>query len=396
MNLVFHFLAGAGSFAQHVKQLTGHQISDAALSQRRQALPFQVFESMLEAALEPKAHPADHPAAFYQGLRLCSIDGTLFSVANTPQIKGSANKAQARRARAAFAKVGLVVLVETGLHNPLAAAIGVAGESEAVLAHRILDQLPAGSLLLADRYYGSPKGLVAFRARHPEADHQFLVRVKANTKARVLATHPDGTALVEIQSEGERLQVREIRGRVRRGAGGWTEVRLWTSLLDWRRDDAATLLALYLQRWEQEVFYRELKIDMRSAELLQSHTLATAAQELAAMIIGYSLLVDERMKAAREGEVPVLRISFLKTLEAIRGLWRYLEVSEGLLKPGAVRVMVRRVLRQIADQALPKRRARSCPRQVRQPVSSWPRLLENTYNHGDCEYELASVLGPNP
>ena len=46
------------------------------------------------------------------------------------------------------------VLLELGLHNPLAAAIGRQGESEWQLAGRLLARLPARALLLADRLHG--------------------------------------------------------------------------------------------------------------------------------------------------------------------------------------------------------------------------------------------------
>jgi hypothetical protein len=130
------------------------------------------------------------------------------------------------------------------------------------------------------------------------------------------------------------------------------------------------LLALYARRWEQESFYRELKVDMRSTPLLQSYTPLTGAQEIAALIMAYAILVDERIKAAALGEVPVLRISFLKTLEAMRGAWQFLEITHGLLVERAVRLAVRRTLQLIAERALLKRRQRSCPRVLRQPVSS--------------------------
>ena len=72
----------------------------------------------------------------------------------------------------------------------------------------------------------------------------------------MLAVYPDGSALVEICAGQQTRLVREIVGRVQRGGRGpATVVRLWTSLLDWRRHPAAELLALYAQRWEQEIFY---------------------------------------------------------------------------------------------------------------------------------------------
>jgi hypothetical protein len=390
MGLVFHVLAGAGTLAEHVRELTRKTITDGALSQRRTSLPWQIFETILEAALRPKAQEKKHPEAFYHGLRLCGLDGSRFSVANTPQVKKSMSKAATRRLKAAFAKVGVAVLVELGLHNPIAAAIGASEESEMVLSRQLLDRLPENSLLISDRYYGVPVLLIEFKEIHP-VGREFLVRAKSNLKRRVLEIYPDGSALVEIRARKKKLLVREIVGQVRRGKGSWSQVRLWTSLLDGKKHPASELLALYARRWEQESFYRELKVDMRSAELVQSHTALTAAQEIAALIMAYAILVEERIKAAKVGEVPVLRISFLKTLEAIRGLWHFLEVTEDLLDARGVRLAVRRTMRRIAEMAIPKRRQRSCPRALRQPVSSWPRLLKNTSIKDAPEYNLIPV-----
>jgi len=341
------------------------------------------------AALQPKADPHEHPEAFYHGLRLCGVDGSLFSVTNTPQVKKQMRKARSRRGRAAFPKVGVAVMVELGLHNPLAAALGAKGESEMVLAKQVLAAQPAQSLLLNDRYYGVGELLVGLSA---EDERHFLVRVKKNLKRRFLEAYPDGSALVEIRAGKQTRLVREIVGRVQRGGrGAGTTVRLWTSLLDWRRHPAAELLALYARRWEQEVFYKELKVDARSTPYLQSHTPLTAMQEIAALILAYAVLVDYRVKAGAVGAVGVLRISFLKTLQAVQGLWRFLEVSADLLTPEQMRLVVRRTLRQIADMAIPKRRQRSCPRALRQPVSSWPRLRKNTSRSGPIDYSVGEI-----
>jgi hypothetical protein len=69
--------------------------------------------------------------------------------------------------------------------------------------------------------------------------------------------------------DGKKLafMVREIRGRVQRRSGGWTPVRLWTSLLDAHHHPASRLLALYAQRWEVEITIKELKIEMRGSDI---------------------------------------------------------------------------------------------------------------------------------
>jgi hypothetical protein len=388
-SMVFHSVAEAGTLAQHVKQLTGKTITDGALAQRRALMPATVFQELMGAALKPKADPSRHPDAFYHQLRLCGVDGTLFSITNTPQVKKQMRKARSRRGRAAFPKVGAAVMVELGLHNPLAAALGAKGESEMTLARQVLSAQPAKSLLLGDRYYGVAAVLVDLSAQE---ERHFLVRVKEKLKRRFLEAYPDGSALVEIGTGQNKRVVREIVGKVQRaGRGAATKVRSWTSLLDWSQHPASQLLGLYARRWEQEIFYKEIKVDTRSTPCLQSHTPLTAIQEIAALILAYAVLVNYRVEAASVGQVSVLRISFLKTLQVVQGLWQFLEVTSDMLTPAQVSLVVRRSLKRIADMAIPKRRARSCPRKLRQPVSSWPRLRKNTCNNGLVDYSVGEI-----
>ena len=148
---------------------------------------------------------------------------------------------------------------------------------------------------------------------------------------------------------------------------------------------------MYGRRWEHEIFYKELKVEMRSAELLKSHTEATAAQEIAALVLAHAILVDQRMAAAAEGEVDVLRISFKKTLHYLEPLWLILQCSDGLLTLKQVHEMTRRVLVHISECATLPRRKRSCPRAVRQPIGSWPRLIKNTYHNGETEWTVSAI-----
>ena len=388
--LVFHVMEGAGTLSAHVRQLTGKKVSDSDLSQRRQRLPLQVFETILEHALKPLAQADKHPQAFYKGLRLCGIDGTCFPVSNTPQVLGQLNKAASRRFKAAFAQVGVCVMVELGLHNPIAASVGPQGESESKLSKPVLDLLPEGSLLLGDRAYGLPS--VIAQLQRLGAKREFLLRVKSNLKSRLLEVYGDGSALVEIEHEGKKMQVRQIEGKVRRPNGAWVKERLWTSLLDWKAYPARELLELYCCRWEQEGAYREMKIDLRWTHLLESHTPLTAAQEIAALVLAQALVAAERMKAAEAGQVEVLRISFAKTLLLVRSLWEFVARMEDLLSEKQIRLLVQRTIKEIGLQAIAKRRPRSCPRAVRQPVRSWPRLIRNTYQNGPTEYEVTPII----
>jgi hypothetical protein len=367
-------------------------MSDSAISQRRSNLPTQVFDTIMEVALEPKAQLAKHPEAFYRGLRLVGIDGSQYSLSNTPQILRDLPKVPSRRMKAAFAKVGVCTLVELGIRNPLAAAIGQHGESELNLARQLYEKLPCKSLCLADRLYGNSQVIQTIQEIHGLGQRHFLLRVKRSLKPKLVEVLPDGSALVEVKlPDKTKLIVREIRGQVRRPKGKWSPLRLWTDLLDPQEYPLPELLELYGQRWEQEVFYRELKVQMRPTDVLQSHTVLTAAQEIAALILAHAILVEQRIQAAKVGNVEVLRISFAKTLAIVEPLWLFLSCAEGILNQKQIAQITRRAIKQIAEQAVAPRRQRSCPRAVRKPVSSWPRLIKNTYQIGPTEYKVTPV-----
>jgi hypothetical protein len=384
MGLVYHLFSGHGLLSEHLEQLFGLAYSDSAASERRQALPWEVFARLMRAALRPLAQKQRHPEAFYRRWRLVAIDGTNFTANNAPAIKRARRKARSRRGRAAFLKIPAVVLLELGLHNPLAVAIGRQGESEWKLSVGLLSQLSSGCLLLADRLYGCGAMLAQVLDRCRQVKSEFLVRVRRQLKVQVRRRLKDGSRLIEVavRQKGcahrieRRLQWREIRVRVHRAGFRGQELRLWTSILNEQHAPALELARLYAQRWEQELYYRQLKLELRRSDRLQSQTLETVAQEIAAWILSSALIARERARAAR-GEVPVLRVSFAKLVELLRPLWLVLALGADLLQPKQVDQLTERFLRQARGCLTPKRRARSCPRAVRQPIKGWPRLLKN-------------------
>ena len=153
------------------------------------------------------------------------------------------------------------------------------------------------------------------------------------------------------------------------------------------------MLALYARRWEQELAYRELKVDLRaSGELpLASHTPDTAAQEIAALLVAMAMVARVRLQVAQTAGTIPRRVSFGRTLAALQPLWMLLSVGGDLLSASQRTALVDRVLTRLADRLLPaKRRKRGCARGVRQPVRSWPRVHQTQQSKGPYEYELNS------
>jgi len=195
------------------------------------------------------------------------------------------------------------------------------------LAKRLLSRIPAKSLLIADRCYGVGAFLNEFLTVLQDASCAYLVRV-------------------------------------RRAKGAWVDVRFWTNLLDSKSYPAGELLALYAKRWEQVMMYKQLKIDMRQAPLLNSHTPHTAAQEVASLVLAHALIAQTRMQAAGVAGTEVLRISFGKTLVLVRSLWLTLAAGHGIITKKQAQALTDQMLNFLSDTLLPLRRQRSCPRKV--------------------------------
>lgn len=395
--LIIHMVQPHGTLAMCVWQYLGLKISDVCLSLRRRKMTLQPFLTIMRTALQPLAQETLHSACFFAGLRLVGHDGTTLSVANTAAVLAEMPKAKTRKGLAAFAKVGLGVLVELGTHNPLAAAISVSGESESVLFARTLVELPERCLLILDRWYGNAPMLQAVQQRCEATSGAFLIRVKDKLAATVQRKYADGSADVAVALHDpdkyhkvlKQLVVREVRAKLqRRQDGQWIEVRLWTSL-SVEQASAEQIVALYAKRWEQEVFYKELKMGLRKGDLLLSQTPETAVQETVALLLAASLIAEERLACAeqsQEGEVQesaVMRISYGWCVQLTTALWIMLACSEGLMDAATQAELVRRTRQQIAELALPKRRQRTCDRKVRQPVQKWPRMIHPISVTGD-------------
>src|SRR5216110_601864 len=180
--LTWHAMQDTGTLAEHLFQLFREPLADSSWSDRRLRLPWEIFAELMRRALRPRATARKHREAFWRGWRLIALDGTQFSLLNTPQITATRGKARTRRGRAAFAKITTAVLLELGLHNPLAAAIGRHGESEWALAQRLLAQLPKRALLLGDRLYGVAAFVVHAGAACARVGSHFLLRASRSTK----------------------------------------------------------------------------------------------------------------------------------------------------------------------------------------------------------------------
>jgi hypothetical protein len=380
--LAWHVLQTGGTFAGNMALLGSAAPCDSTLSHRRQALGTRPWVDAMDTLLKPLAEQQSNPHAFYKGMRLLGVDGTTLNVANTPSIKSSRLKTRSRRGTAAFHRIGCAALVELGTHSPVAVRVAEHNESEGALAAELIHKLQADDLLVADRLYGCGKwaGQLMILPSQPH----FLIRVPEHFKSKCIRTLRDGSKLVEILDHytGETLLLRQVKASIRRPGRRWVKVRYWTNLLDCTDYPARELVDLYAMRWEQEIAFKELKCQLQEDNLLRSHTHTTAVQEVCSLFIAQAIVAALRSDAASYGDVPVMQVSFARTLDACRMLCWFSVILGNRLPPEILLELRASVRLLLAQRLSGPRRHRSCPRMVRQPIHRWHRLMKNSYQSG--------------
>lgn len=135
------------------------------------------------------------------------------------------------------------------------------------------------------------------------------------------------------------------------------------------------------------MYFRNAKRVLRQTDLLQSHTVETGAQEIAAIILVTAMVARERARAAN-GQAPALRIKFGVVLAIVRSMWFCLGPIEDLLTEQQKRDVVARGQALMRRSLTGRRRSRTNPRAVRQPVRQWRRLMETNSVEGPLHFKV--------
>jgi hypothetical protein len=310
----------------------------AALCYRRRHLGVRVLRHLFQACCRPFADAQAHPpGCFAFGLRLMGVDGTQFSVADSPANRASFPQPSA----SAFLKLTAVLLVEVGTHAIVDAIPALSQGGESRLAKGLLRSISEGMLVLADRGFYSAAWLSSLVQRGAHV----LVRLASN---RLLGTPTailsDGSVLMTLTCKddahlGTPLTVRVISYRLlpeaaerleqvtpshsQHGSGTTNpkvhEVhRLVTTLLDPLLYPALELCLLYHERWEVELVIDELKDHQRIAQRpLSSKSPIGILQEFYALLLAHYALRILMGKAAHQASVEPDRLSFTHTIEVV-------------------------------------------------------------------------------
>ncbi len=218
--------------------------------------------------------------------------------------------------RSAFPQARLVGLAECGTHAIFDAEVGAYTTSEIDLAKVLVERLEADMLVIADRgYCGYPLWV---KAASTGAD---VGRAKSNMQPRHLETLADGSWLAELRPGGNPgrtatpATIRVIEFTIDDGRLNNETSRLFTTILD--PDDVAAedLAAAYVQRWEIELAFDELKTHQRGPRtVLRSKSPELVVQEIWGYLCCHYAIRTLMWEAADTAHLDPDRVSFVAAL----------------------------------------------------------------------------------
>ncbi len=293
--------------------------SKSAIFQARARLGHEPLAALFAKVAKPLA-TEQTPGAWLAGRRLVAIDGTCLDVADTVENdeffgRPGVNKGE----KSAFPQARLVALAECGTHAIVDAEVGPYTRSEPALAEDLLGRLQPGMLLLADRGFTS----YALWSKAISTGADLLWRAKTNLRPQHLQTLNDDSWLAQIRlstdSSAEPITVRVIDYTVQDGRDNPEPYRLFTTITDPDVASATELAAAYVQRWEIELAFDELKTHQRGPRtVLRSKSPDLVRQEIWGHLCCHyairSLMADAALHAGHDPD----RVSFVAALRITR------------------------------------------------------------------------------
>lgn len=362
----------------------------SAFSYRREQLGSELLQELFARCAGPKAS-AQTPDAFWKGMRLLALDGTVESVADTPDNRSAFRySSDDATSHSPFPLARVVLLVECGTHLICDAELSSCRQAEAHSQAVLLERWNlSGSLLLWDSGFHSSRAIFQV---HERGGH-VLGRLSSTSLLTPLTTLVDGSSLVLLSRDqrhrrGEQMLVRVISYTFtdpRIPGAGQQVYRLVTTLLDPFVYPAKEVAVLYHERWHVEVVIDEARTHLRlSARTLRSLTPQGVVQELYALLVAHVVVRTLMLRAAHEAGLSPLRLSLTETIRIL---------DETLLPLGLVDAprrehMVQGIYREIAQQRLPRQPVRIQPRVVKRVRSRYERKQPEHWHTPALELEV--------
>jgi hypothetical protein len=361
----------------HVSLLAGRAFTASAFCQARARLPLAVYRRVLREMVKALA-PATEAVGRWRGHRTFLIDGSSFSMPDTPELQVHFGQPGNQAKGCGFPVAHILALFHagTGLLLEVTAAPLRSHDMSGITG--ILPLLTADDVLVADRGFCSfahlamlmAKGVHAVFRLHQKQIVDFTPgraharpgqhrAPKGMPRSRWVsacglmdqvveyfkpARRPEWMSEEEYRTLQETIVVRELRYRITAPGFRTREVTLVTTLIDAEAYPADALAELYGTRWRVEENLKSLKQTMKM-DVLKCMTVDGVLKELTMYALAYNLVRVAMCEAAGRQGVVAERVSFVDALRWLRGAEEGEEMPELVVnrsRPGRYEPRVRK------------------------------------------------------
>lgn len=312
------------------KALPAPSSSTAAYCKARQRLPGEALQEILAHTTNQLQQRTG--AQGLEGRRVVVIDGTGLSMPDTADNQARWPQQAQQKPGCGFPQARLSACFSLHSGALLSYRLGHRKQQELPLLRDQWETVQPGDILLGDKAYCSYYDIAQQKAREVDTVCTLGIR-KPTARSQAVAVLGKDDWLVHwprpkkskrlSYSESERaalpehLELRQIKIRVNTPGYRAKDFYLITSLTDAERYPAAAIADLYLQRWDVELFLRDLKTTM-GLDILRGKSPAMVEKEILMHLIVYNclrLLINE---AAQKLETQPREISFKAAQQALR------------------------------------------------------------------------------
>ena len=350
---------------EHVARLGGGLFSGAAYCLARALLPLAVFQIVLHGLVKALV-PITDQEGLWRGHRTLLIDGSAFSMPDTPELQKAFGQPGAQKPGCGFpvAKILALFHARTGVllkvmamplrSHEMASVGGIHPDlkpNDVVVADRGFCSFAHLSLLTKHGVFAlfrvHQRQIVDFTPDRPHARPGDKRSAKGLPRSRWLRglgvldqvvewfkpeEPPEWMTAEEYAALPETLIVRELRYQVGPRGFRTRTVTLVTTLLDAELYTLDALAQLYGTRWQVELNLRHLKTTMKM-DVLKCKTVEGVLKELTVYAIVYNLVRVVMVEAARRQGVDPERISFVDALRWLEAARRGDELPELVVNP---------------------------------------------------------------
>ena len=353
------------------KSLPQPSASTSAYCQARQKLDSETLENILQytALQQSSAASIDR--------RVVVADGTGVSMPDTARNQTHWPQPSGQKPGCGFPQARICACFDLHTGVLLSHAVGNKKSHELPLLRRQWDTFQSGDIFLGDKGFCSYYDVWQFQQRGIDSVITLARRTPANATNAVKVLGQDdmlvqwpkpkwNKALSYSKEEWEllpeQLTLRQIKVTVDVPGFRVKTFYLITTLLDPLAYSANALADLYYQRWDVELFFRDIKTTM-GMDVLRCRDPKMIKKEILMHFIAYNTIRMLMNNAARASGFPARQISFKASVQALRQ-WEP-SLSQPGLKPARRRELMASLQDAIAAKSLQIRPGRHEPRCVK-------------------------------